>query len=119
MAIRGPRGVGKTTMMRQYIKQHYAYMDRQVLYVSCDDAYFSTRSLLDLAEQFYLIGGKHLFIDEIHKYENWRKNSLSRLCISFLLCTFAAVNCYGKRTGMSNEVFMHDYFNDDELELLW
>lgn len=73
MAIRGPKGVGKTTMMRQYIKQDYAYMDRQVLYVSCDDAYFATHSLLELAEQFYLAGGKHLFIDEIHKYESWSR----------------------------------------------
>ncbi len=73
MAIRGPKGVGKSTMMLQYIKQHYAYLDRQALYVSCDDAYFATHSLLELAEQFYLIGGKHLFIDEIHKYENWSR----------------------------------------------
>lgn len=73
LAIRGPKGVGKSTMMRQYIKQHYEYMDRQVLYVSCDDSYFSNHTLLDLAEQFYLRGGKHLFIDEIHKYDNWSK----------------------------------------------
>lgn len=73
MAIRGPKGVGKSTMMLQYIKQHYAYLDRQALYVSCDDAYFATHSLLELAEQFYLTGGKHLFIDEIHKYENWSR----------------------------------------------
>lgn len=73
MAIRGPKGVGKTTMMRQYIKQHYAYMDRQALYVSCDDSYFATHSLLELAEQLYLTGGKHLFIDEIHKYDNWSR----------------------------------------------
>ncbi len=73
MAIRGPKGVGKSTMMLQYIKQHYAYLDRQALYVSCDDAYFATHSLLDMAEKFYLTGGKHLFIDEIHKYENWSR----------------------------------------------
>lgn len=73
LSIRGPKGVGKSTMMCQYIKQHYEYMDRQVLYVSCDSSYFSTHSLLDLAEQFYLSGGKHLFIDEIHKYENWSR----------------------------------------------
>ena len=73
MAIRGPKGVGKSTMMLQYIKQHYAYLDRQALYVSCDDAYFATHSLLELAEQFYLTGGKRLFIDEIHKYENWSR----------------------------------------------
>ena len=73
MSIRGPKGVGKSTLMLQHIKQHYAYMNRQVLYVSCDDSYFSTHSLLDLAEQFYLSGGKHLFIDEIHKYDNWSR----------------------------------------------
>ncbi len=73
LSIRGPKGVGKSTMMCQYIKQHYEYMDRQVLYVSCDNSYFSTHSLLDLAEQFYLSGGKHLFIDEIHKYDNWSR----------------------------------------------
>lgn len=73
LAIRGQKGVGKSTMMCQYIKQHYAYMDRQVLYVSCDDSYFSSHTLLELAEQFYLRGGKHLFIDEIHKYNNWSR----------------------------------------------
>lgn len=73
LSIRGPKGVGKSTMMCQYIKQHYEYMNRQVLYVSCDNSYFSTHSLLDLTEQFYLSGGKHLFIDEIHKYDNWSR----------------------------------------------
>ena len=71
LSIRGPKGVGKSTMMRQYIKQHYEYMDRQVLYVSCDDSYFSNHTILDLVKQFYLRGGKHLFLDEIHKYDNW------------------------------------------------
>ena len=73
MAIRGPKGVGKTTMMRQYIKLHYEPLDREVLYVSCDDSYFSNHTLLDLAKRFYLRGGKHLFLDEIHKYDNWSR----------------------------------------------
>lgn len=71
MAIRGPKGVGKTTMMLQYIKLNYKLLDRQVLYVSCEDKYFSNHSLLSLAEQFYLNGGRHLFLDEIHKYDDW------------------------------------------------
>lgn len=71
MAIRGPKGVGKTTMMLQYIKLNYKLLDRQVLYVSCEDKYFSNHSLLSLAEQFYLNGGRHLFLDEVHKYEDW------------------------------------------------
>ena len=62
MAIRGPKGVGKTTMILQYIKLNYKLLDRQVLYVSCEDKYFSNHSLLSLAEQFYL---------EVHKYDDW------------------------------------------------
>lgn len=73
IAIQGPKGVGKSTMMRQYIKQHYAPSDRSVLYCSCDGAYFASHTLLDLAEQFYKLGGKHLFLDEIHKYPNWSR----------------------------------------------
>lgn len=71
MAIRGPKGVGKTTMILQYIKLNYKLLDRQVLYVSCEDKYFSNHSLLSLAEQFYLNGGRHLFLDEVHKYDDW------------------------------------------------
>lgn len=71
LAIRGPKGVGKSTMMLQYIRQHYALSDRTVLYCTCDGAYFASHTLWNLAEQFYKSGGKHLFIDEIHKYPNW------------------------------------------------
>ena len=41
------------------------------MYCSLDANYFVDHSILDLAEQFYRIGGKHLFLDEIHKYLNW------------------------------------------------
>ena len=64
----GPRGVGKTTMLLQYIKEHDA---RGILYVSADDIYFSNHRLTDLADEFYKNGGKHFFIDEIHKYKDW------------------------------------------------
>ena len=71
IAIRGPKGVGKSTLMQQYIKMHYAADDRHVLYCSADTGYFSTHTLTDLADQFVRKGGKHLFIDEIHKYDGW------------------------------------------------
>lgn len=71
IAIRGPKGVGKSTLMQQYIKLHYAADDRHVLYCSADTGYFTTHTLADLADQFVRNGGKHLFIDEVHKYEGW------------------------------------------------
>lgn len=73
VAIKGSRGVGKTTLMRQYIKQTYGISAGEALYCVMDSIYFTTHSLLDLAEQFYLMGGKHLFLDEVHKYPSWSK----------------------------------------------
>ena len=65
----GPRGVGKSTMLLQYIKTQLDLKD--TLYVSADNLYFASHTLVDLADHFYKMGGKHLFIDEIHKYEGW------------------------------------------------
>lgn len=64
----GPRGVGKTTMLLQYIKEQKS---KDILYVSADDIHFANQRLTELADEFYKNGGKHLFIDEIHKYRDW------------------------------------------------
>ena len=42
-----------------------------MLYVSADNIWFSGNRLFDLASDFEKSGGKYLFIDEVHKYENW------------------------------------------------
>jgi predicted AAA+ superfamily ATPase len=70
-AIVGARGVGKTTMLLQHIKLYHNLSD--TLYINADDLYFSEHKLFDLAASFYKNGGKHLFIDEIHKYAQWSK----------------------------------------------
>ena len=69
VAILGARGVGKSTLVLQHIKLHEDAA--ATLYVSADDLYFSTHTLVELAGQFYREGGKALYIDEIHKYKNW------------------------------------------------
>lgn len=71
LGLVGPRGVGKSTMLLQHIKQHDN--PDQTLYVSADHLYFSEHTLVDLADRFVKMGGKHLYIDEIHKYENWSR----------------------------------------------
>ena len=71
VGIRGPRGVGKTTLMLQHIKKELEADD--VLYVNADDIYFSEHKLLDLAEKLVQRGMHYLFIDEIHKYKDWSK----------------------------------------------
>lgn len=66
ICIRGARGVGKTTLMKQFMKEHFS--GSQALYVSLDDLWFSDHKLIDLAEYHYTHGGTHLFIDEVHRY---------------------------------------------------
>lgn len=73
IAIRGSRGVGKTTLMLQYIKLNYQPGSREVLYCTLDSIYFSNHTLLDFIDKFYLQGGKRLFLDEVHKYPTWSK----------------------------------------------
>ena len=70
LGIKGARGVGKTTLLLQYIKGNYGFND-EALYVSLDDPYFYTNRLLDLADTYTARGGKYLFIDEVHKYPDW------------------------------------------------
>jgi uncharacterized protein len=71
IGIIGPRGVGKTTLMLQFVKERLNSQD--ALYVSADDLFFSENRLYDVAESFYVNAGKHLFIDEIHKYQDWSR----------------------------------------------
>ena len=67
----GARGVGKTTLVLQHIKLDLN--PDETLYVTTDDLYFSSHSLLELAGDFSKQGGKQLFIDEIHKYTEWSR----------------------------------------------
>lgn len=72
--IKGQRGVGKTTLMLQRILKEFGATNAStVLYVSLDNIYFATNNLLDFIERFHKMGGKHLFIDEVHKYKNWSR----------------------------------------------
>lgn len=72
IGLKGARGVGKTTMLLQRIKQQFGTSGK-ALYVSLDHLWFSTHTLLELAEYHYIHGGTHLFLDEVHRYPNWKQ----------------------------------------------
>jgi len=71
IVITGARGIGKTTMLLQYVKENLNQNPDEVLYASLDDLYFSKNTLVDFADEFVKRGGKYLFLDEVHKYRNW------------------------------------------------
>lgn len=72
IAIKGLRGAGKTTLILQHIKFHTTEPEKS-LYVSADHPWFYNHSLLDLADHWLKDGGRELYIDEVHKYQNWSR----------------------------------------------
>lgn len=70
--IRGPRGVGKTTLMLQRLRE-LKLSTSEAMYFTLDDVYFGQVHLRDLAQTFAEGGGRYLFIDEVHRYphESW------------------------------------------------
>ena len=69
--IVGPRGIGKSTMILQYIKENRT--EKRMFYVTADHLYFTSHTLVDLVDEFAKEGGEQIFIDEIHKYANWSR----------------------------------------------
>jgi predicted AAA+ superfamily ATPase len=70
IAIKGARGVGKTTLLLQYLKKNVSNPNSR-LYVSLDALWFAENTLSTLADWFVKRGGRYLFLDEVHKYPNW------------------------------------------------
>lgn len=69
IGIKGAKGVGKTTLILQYIKSRL--QDKKVIYLPLDNTYFYGNKLIDTVEAFIKIGFTHFFIDEVHKYPQW------------------------------------------------
>ncbi|MBR1514353.1 MAG: AAA family ATPase, partial [Bacteroidales bacterium] len=70
IGIKGARGVGKTTMLLQYILENYEDIDT-TLYASMDDLWFATHTLMELVDWADRHGITHLYLDEVHRYKIW------------------------------------------------
>lgn len=71
LGIKGARGVGKTTMLLQHIKETAGNNLDEVFYASLDNMWFQTHSAEDLVEFLYTRGVTRIYLDEVHKYRNW------------------------------------------------
>lgn len=78
IGIKGTRGVGKTTFLLQYAKEHFFPTDRRCLYVNMNNFYFQGRGIADFANDFCKTGGRVLLIDQVFKEPNWSHEL--RLC---------------------------------------
>ncbi len=72
IALKGPRGVGKTTLLLQYIREAFGDSGKS-LYASLDNLWFATHDLHALADYHYTHGGEVLVIDEVHYVKDWQR----------------------------------------------
>lgn len=70
IAIKGFRGVGKTTFLLDYIRENYKD-NNSALYINLNNFYFTKRRILSFADEFVKRGGKVLLLDQIQKYPEW------------------------------------------------
>jgi uncharacterized protein len=70
ICIKGFRGSGKTTFLLDYLK-HEFQNDSTVLYIDLNHFYFTGRTIISFADEFFKRGGKLLLLDQIQKYPNW------------------------------------------------
>ena len=68
--IRGARGVGKTTLLLQFIKENFKDKSK-VIWASLDNLWFKSHKLEDFVEYVYNHGVTAIFLDEVHKLDNW------------------------------------------------
>lgn len=67
VALLGARGVGKTTLLLQRLRQ-LDLPSREGLYVDLGDIYFQENRILDFITTFVEQGGRYLFLDKVHRY---------------------------------------------------
>ena len=72
IAVKGARGVGKTTLLLQYMSRQ-KMKSPEALYISMEHQYFYDNRLIEMADKFSKNGGKFLFLDKVHKYPNWSR----------------------------------------------
>ncbi len=119
--ILGQRGVGKTTLMLQYLKENFQDSPK-ALYISVDSPFFKNISLLEFALEFEKHGGKTLFIDEIHKYKEWSihiKNLYDSSNLKLIISGSSMIQIHIQEADLSRRVRVYYLANLSFKEYLW
>lgn len=111
LAIKGPRGSGKTTLMLQYLK-FKLNRPEESLYVTADHYWFYTHNLVETADTFFKNRGRYLFIDEVHKYPKWSRELKNIYdCYPQLKVVFSVsslLNIYRGEANLSRRVLSYN-----------
>lgn len=72
ISVKGPRGVGKTTLLLQKIVDS-GDERKDTLYVSLDSIWLDPKDVYELAEHHVQHGGRRLVLDEVHYMQDWSR----------------------------------------------
>ena len=121
IGILGQRGLGKTTMMLQYIKENFQKSE-EALYISLDSPYFQSISLIEFAKEFEQQGGKVLFVDEVHKYNDWSthiKNIYDMLALKVVFSGSSILQIAKQNADLSRRTVIYQLENLSFREYLY
>lgn len=108
VGISGARGVGKTTLLLQHIKSVFGD-SKNALYIPLDNIWFQDGQLIETVKDFCNDGGTHLFLDNVHRYENWMP------AIGKLLGTYPDLHIVFALTSLISVEKPEQFFKDDAL----
>ena len=122
IGIKGARGVGKTTLVLQHIKETFKDVEK-VLYVSMDDLWFASHSVMDLVDYHVTHGGTYIFMDEIHRYDHWQtliKNIYDHYNDLHIVYTGSSMlELDAKEGDLSRRLRSYELFGMSFREFLW
>ena len=109
IAIIGARGVGKTTMLFQYLDELHS-KNKNALYISLDYPFLSGVDLIDIVEEFVGNGGKYLLLDEVHRYNNfgaYLKTIYDLFDIKVVISSSSAISILNAKSDLSRRVTIY------------
>ena len=110
IAIFGARGVGKTTLLFQYLKELQTKKKR-ARYISLDYPFLSGVDLIEIVEEFIEDGGEYLLLDEIHRYEDFSaylKSIYDLFDIKVIFTGSSATSILNAKSDLSRRVTLYN-----------
>lgn len=120
IAIYGARGVGKTTMLLQYLIELQAEQ-KHTLYISLDYPFLNGTELLDVVETFVEDGGEYLLLDEVHRYNEFSaylKTIYDMYDVKVLYTSSSATSLLNAKSDLSRRVTLYNLYGFSFREFL-
>lgn len=111
IGLTGARGVGKTTLLFQYLKE-LELQNKKALYISLDYPFLSGVDLIALVEEYADEGGEYLLLDEVHRYEDfgsYLKTIYDLFDIKVIFTSSSATSMLSAKSDLSRRVTLYNF----------